>query len=630
MKRVLSLLCSCLAAAVQAAPPVSGTWSGELLGHKAVVVLEERAGGGITGFMATDPNARIVSGLNDGGEVLLHIAVADPGLAAAGTFDGVIAGNTLNGTFTLGGIPAPATLERENRRYSVEYWLMGEDDIQSHALRLLDKKGDFVGGGYAGIDHCDFLSCAGDFTVWDVDGDAHTLTADAGGSCFLNANLGGVWNDSEKLLVGTYAGTDCNGALSGDFIAGKGGLTGSKALERVLGLLAGFADRVQAESLAALDHIADGYLNDGKTKAHWESDLAELYGDYNNLSVQIARVDEVVTANDVDVNPMIVLPPRVGWRLVVTGEPEGGGAVETVADEVFTLQGNQQLYMIGAEKGGYVFTGNGYAESFAIDLPIGSLADSDNAAYGLWPFGVHGGGHPEGHQGWDVEYAAGAQVRAAAGGVVTGIAPNDDFPGQFNITIEHRPGISTRYDHVTNPAVAVDAPVSAGAVLGDPGSFAPGFFAVHFALVHLTGSVCPSDSLSPAAQTLFDSIWLNAAYNEELVEPFPCQALAADFPLSRLWQRSAGALAPRIVFSRAAPGSTNYGYELRDAADVVIETGTAVVDTATTPASIDLDPAGAGATRLGVYRVVSEEMLIDWDDAVRPADLGGATTYSTE
>ena len=216
MKRALPLLCWCLAIAVQAAPPLSGGWSGELLGHSAVVVVEERAGGELTGFMPTDPNARIVAGVRNGNNVSLHIAVDDPGFAAAGTFDGTIAGNTLNGTFTLDGAPSPVTLERENRRYIVEYWLMGEDEIQSRVLRVLDKKGDFLAGGYVGIDHCDFLSCAGDFTAWDVNSDAHTLTAEAGGACVLNANLGGVWNDAEKLLAGTYDGADCNGALGGD------------------------------------------------------------------------------------------------------------------------------------------------------------------------------------------------------------------------------------------------------------------------------------------------------------------------------------------------------------------------------------------------------------------------------
>lgn len=631
MLRTLPLVMLCLVAGVQAAPPISGTWSGELFGHDTVFELRERADGGVIGFLPADPNARVVSGLVNGSDVTLHIAVSDPGLSAAGTFTGAIAGNKLNGTFVLGGVPTPVSLKRSNQRYTVEYWLMGEDDIHSRVLRVLDKKGEFLSGGYVGIDHCDFLSCAGDFPVWDISLDSHTLTAQAGGGCFLDASLAGMWSDTEKFLVGTYDGLDCNGVLSGDFIGGKGGLANVRDLRSVLALLADFADRVQAESFSALDLIADSYLNDGKTKAHWQLDLAELYDDYDNLSVQIVRIDEMVTANDTDVNPMVMLPPRVKWRMVVTGESGGGGPAETVIDIVFALQGNQQLYMVGKEKGRHVFTGNGYSEPFTIDLPIDEPGDSANAAYGLWPFGVHGGGHPEGHAGWDVEYGASGQVHAVADGTVTEVVPNDDFPLQYNITIEHRPGISTRYDHVTNPppAIVVDAPMAAGAVLGDPGDFGS-FFAVHFALRYVTESVCPTDVLSPAAETLFDGIWAEAAYAEELVEPFPCQSLSADFPLTRTWQRTAGSLSPRIEFSRAAPDSVIYDYALRDAVDAVIETGTAAIDTSTTPASIDLIPDGAGTIHLGVYRVVSGEMSIDWDDVARPADLAGASTYQTE
>lgn len=630
MKWVVPLLVLCLVAAARAAPPISGTWSGDLFGHETVFELRERDGGGITGFLPADPNARIVDGLVAGKNVSLHIAISDPGLSATGTITGTITGNKLNGTFDLGGVPTPVSFKRGNKRYTIEYWLMGEDDIQSRARRVLDRKGGFVSGGYTGIDTCDFLSCAGDFPLWDVSLGAHSLAAQAGGGCFLDASLAGMWNDADKFLVGTYDGADCNGVLSGDFIGGKAGVADLRGLRRVLVLLAGFADRVQAESISALDLIADDYLNDGKTKLHWQSDLVEIYNDYDNLSVRIARIDEVVTENDADVNPMVLLPPRVQWRMVVTGEP-GGGPAETALDTVFALEGNQQLYWIGKEKKRYVFTGNGYSEPFAIELPIDGPGDSANAAYGLWPFGVHGGGHPEGHAGWDVEYAAGSRVHAAADGIVTQIVPNDDFPLQFNITIEHRPGFSTRYDHVTNPlpAIVVDAPVAVGDILGDPGDFGS-FFAVHFALRSYTESVCPTEVLSPSAASLFDEIWSDAAYDEELVEPFPCQALAAGFPLTRIWQRTAGPLSPSIEFTRTSPASTVYGYTLRDAAESVIETGTASIDTSTMPAAIDLVPDGAGATHLGVYRIVSGEMLIDWDDVARPVNLAGASTYQTE
>lgn len=631
MLRMLLLLISLGLAASAQAGPVSGTWSGDFLGHPSAMTLDERADGRLIGFLLTDPNARIVGGSVSGKDVVLEIDVADPLVATQGTFVGTIHGKKLAGTFTLGGVPTPVSFVRVHERYTLESWVMGEEEIQSRVLRLRDKNGGFLSGGYVGIDDCEFLSCAGDFTAWDVAGTLHTLTASSGGGCPLSASLLGTWDALQRILSGTYTQMDCGGPAAGSFIAGKGGVTDARDLGRVLDLLADFADRVEAESPMAIAFFSPSYLNDGKTRADWQSDLAALYADYDDITVQIAGIDEVATTDDGEVNPLVGGPPRVGWRVVVTGTPSGGGAVETVADEVFGLRGNQQLALLGEQGGHFVFVGNGYSEPFAIDLPIASLADSAHVAYGLWPFGVHGGGHPEGHPGWDVEFTAGAQVHAAADGTVASIEPNDGFPGQQNVTIQHRPGYATRYDHLTNlqPGIVVGASVADGDVLGDPGSFAPGFHAVHFALTEFTESVCPTPALTPTAQTLFDSIWADAAYNEELTEPFPCNPLSVSFPLVRTWQRTAGGLAPRIDFSRASGASLGYGYVLRDAGGAVTETGSASIDTSTTPASIDLVPDGGGATHLGVYRVVSGEMLLDWNDLARPGSLAGASSYES-
>jgi hypothetical protein len=631
MLRTLLLLLSLGLAASAQAGPVSGSWLGDFLGHPSAMTLDERADGRLIGMLLADPNARIIGGSVSGKDVTLAIDVADPGVSASGTFVGTLHGHKLTGTLTLGGAATPVSFVRAHEKYTLESWVMGEDEIQSRVLRLLDKKGGFLSGGYVDLEDCEFLSCAGDITAWDVAGTMHTLTAESGGGCPSSSSLVGTWSASDQVLSGSYAHLDCGGAKAGSFIAGKGGVTDAHDLGRVLELLADLADRVEAESPAAIALFSPGYLNDGKTRADWQAELASLYADYDDLEVQVAGIDEVATMDDGEVNPLVGGPPRVGWHVVVTGTPSGGGAVETVADEVFGLRENQQLALIGEEQGHFVFVGNGYSEPFAIDLPVASLADSAHVAYGLWPFGVHGGGHPEGHPGWDVEFAAGAQVHAAADGTVASVEPNDSFPGQQNVTIEHRPGIATRYDHLTNlqPGIVVGAPVAGGAVLGDPGTFAPGFHAVHFALTYYTDSVCPTPALTPAAQTLFDAIWADAAYNEELTEPFPCQPESVSFPLVRVWQRNAGGLAPRIDFSRASGASLGYGYVLRDAGGAATETGTATIDPTATPASIDLVPDGGGATHLGVYRVVSGELLLDWDDLARPGSLAGASTYGT-
>ena len=76
----------------------------------------------------------------------------------------------------------------------------------------------------------------------------------------------------------------------------------------------------------------------------------------------------------------------------------------------------------------------------AVARGLPAVAAGDLVTFGLWPYGVHGGGHPEGHPGMDIEYAPGAKVRAAADGVVTYIGPNSNFPTQWDLLLEVRQG----------------------------------------------------------------------------------------------------------------------------------------------------------------------------------------------
>jgi hypothetical protein len=360
-----------------------------------------------------------------------------------------------------------------------------------------------------------------------------------------------------------------------------------------------------------------------------------MYTAYDGLRVTVDAVRQVVTFTDAEVNPQAIASPRLEWHFSVTGVPAGGGSTATVLDVTSTFDGEQQLYWIGREGRRIVFKGNGYAAPFSIALPI-QAGDSARIAYGIWPYGVHGGGHPEGHPGWDFEYAPGAMVRAAADGVVREITANTEIPGlpsQFDVRVQNRPGYRTHHDLMAalEAGITVGAGVVTGQALGTAGNVGP-FRETHFGLDRNAGSVCPLSYLNASSLALFNSLWQTAAYEEELVEPFPCNPIGATFPLTRLWTRSSGSLPATIEFSHLGPHPTDYRYTLRNLLGGIVQSGvivalqpSATLDSGT----FDLQPDGSPTpTQFARYRIVSNEMQVAWGP-VRPADLSSASVYAT-
>jgi len=95
---------------------------------------------------------------------------------------------------------------------------------------------------------------------------------------------------------------------------------------------------------------------------------------------------------------------------------------------------------------------------------------SADGALLFWPYGVKGGGHPEGHRGWDIEAPEGADVVAVAAGTVSqadscdvGGAPCSF--GYFVVLNLDDSDATVQYHHVGPPVVAAGDKVSAGDVL---------------------------------------------------------------------------------------------------------------------------------------------------------------------
>lgn len=280
--------------------------------------------------------------------------------------------------------------------------------------------------------------------------------------------------------------------------------------------------------------------------------------------------------------------------------------------------------------------------SFTMRMPIRE-ADIGGNAMGLNSFGAHIGNHGiDGHPGWDVEYAIGASVYAAAGGVVQSVAPG-------TVQIQHNQRFRTDYVGLAelDLAMKVGAEVKAGQRIGLPaantqmvGTVTKTWAAIHFQLDDFTVNhgltngfaVSPEAHLDAAGRAVFEALWKRAAYTQEMCEPFPSNPRSVEFPLTRTWTRRSGGLAPRVDFTCRGPLDGVYGYALLDDAGAVIERGTLEPQSMGPEwTSFDLLPEGGSQRRRGLLRIVSDAMQLDYTaaGAARPSGLDAASTYQT-
>ena len=131
------------------------------------------------------------------------------------------------------------------------------------------------------------------------------------------------------------------------------------------------------------------------------------------------------------------------------------------------------------------------AATFAVGMPI-ALPDLGSAAYGLWPFGVHGSSHAlDGHPGWDIEFRPGASVLAAATGTVQSVFADANGSGRSTVQIGHAVNgrqFRTVYTNIGSvaPRVTAGAGVSAGQPVGTAGilTLTIGTRTVTFSMTH--------------------------------------------------------------------------------------------------------------------------------------------------
>lgn len=321
----------------------------------------------------------------------------------------------------------------------------------------------------------------------------------------------------------------------------------------------------------------------------------------------------------------------------------GGGSPTTPSDVVFPglPSSNNSPPTVVAPTPGTVLS---------IAMPIDG-ADLVTNAFGLLPFGYHGPDHAgAGHSGWDVEYRLGAQVRAAADGVVQSIEPDIIVLGRSRVTIEHALGAHiyrTVYANLSSirEEIVLAAAVRRGQALGAAGTvtatigatpvtYAMSHFQVDDFETHREGldpkAVSPEPFLNAEGRAIFDRLWPRAAFAQELTEPFISMSRDQRFPVTRTWRLESGEGPAGLSFTRASEVGAEHQYLLLTQSGTAIESGAVTLRVLARPfATIDfVTPTGP---RLGLYDIVGDQMRLALGSpgAPRPADLGAASVYRT-
>jgi hypothetical protein len=143
------------------------------------------------------------------------------------------------------------------------------------------------------------------------------------------------------------------------------------------------------------------------------------------------------------------------------------------------------------------------ADRASLDLPF-DLDDFDGKG-SLWPFGAHGGPHPEGHPGIDflidsADAGGGLEVRASYSAEIVSITPETGNPGASCIVMDSA-CVQVNLCHVElDPALKPGDKVARGQRLGTAALIAAeGRYSLHFGTYAGPDAdlACPADFLPP-------------------------------------------------------------------------------------------------------------------------------------
>ncbi len=165
-------------------------------------------------------------------------------------------------------------------------------------------------------------------------------------------------------------------------------------------------------------------------------------------------------------------------------------------------------------------------------LPIPHL-QSVTSGQVIWPFGVQGGGHPNGHPGFDFQTVVGAPVFASANAKIYKI--EDDFTdgaAQKLVMLETSGYQIVYVGSLINITVAQGDIVIKGQKIADLGKSAlttlnNGFLHWGVNSKERQTAVCPYDLMSAEAQRQLDGLFALTTYSEQTRFPLICNPCPA-------------------------------------------------------------------------------------------------------
>jgi hypothetical protein len=157
-----------------------------------------------------------------------------------------------------------------------------------------------------------------------------------------------------------------------------------------------------------------------------------------------------------------------------------------------------------------------------VSMPF-SINDYSPVYWGLWPFCVHGGDHPEGHGGIDFELKTGTKIYASAEGTADFVQIDAGYGegGGIAITTDN---FAIAYYGIDNIQAKQGDHVNKGQYIGDAFKLSRGESFIHFEINSFVQQklLCPTDYLDSDFNSSLSQMFSKAHYPEQAQEPNLC------------------------------------------------------------------------------------------------------------